>query len=307
MILRWPKCFLTVLLLCLVSMGASASGVFVVLRKGVAAYDDARNGFIQMAYAKQLRGFNPAAVELDGSDKDDAALATLKGQAPDLVFAVGSYAVKKVRQALPEVQIVYAMVYYPEVDGLTRDPRATGVASLGAPRLLAQVVKSLGKGKSIVVLHQAAIAASALEIASALGAEGLSASTASVQGTDDLPKVLDGIKGQAQYVLLLPDPLTQAPESLRFIISKCIEAGIMPLAYSESLVSNGALAAAYIPPQSAGSRAAEVASDILSSGKAPDTRVVSVADAATAVNGSTAKALRINKLPKDLSSGTIYE
>lgn len=81
----------------------------------------------------------------------------------------------------------------------------------------------------------------------------------------------------------------------------------MPLAYSESLVSNGALAAAYIPPQSAGSRAAEVASDILSSGKAPDTRVVSVADAATAVNGSTAKALRINKLPKDLSSGTIYE
>ncbi len=307
MILRRPKCLLTVLLLSLFSLGASASGVFVVLRKGVAAYDDARNGFIQMAYAKQLRGFNSAAVELDGSDKDDAALASLKSQAPDAVFAVGSYAAKKVRQALPDVQIVYAMVYYPEVDGLTRDPRTTGVASLGAPKLLAQVMKALGKGKSIVVLHQAAISASATEIASALGAEGLSASAASVEGADDLPKVLDGIRGQSQAVLLLPDPLTQDPQSLRFIISKCVEAGIAPLAYSESLVSNGALAAAYVPPQAAGARAADVIAEILATGKAPDARILGATDAATAVNQGTAKALRINKLPKELTSGTVYE
>ncbi len=307
MILRWPKCLLAVLLLCLVSFGASASGVFVVLRKGVQAYDDAKNGFIQMAYAKQLRGFNPAAVELDGTDKDDAALATLKGQSPDLVFAVGSYAAKKARQAMPDVEIVYAMVYYPEVDGLTHDAKMTGVASLGAPKLLAQVIKSLGKGKSVVILNQAAISASALEIATTLGNEGLSASTSTVQGTDDLPKVLDGVRGQAQYILLLPDPLTQSPESLRFIISKCVDAGIVPLAYSEGLVSNGAFAAAYIPPESAGSKAAEVAADILSTGKAPETKVVPVTDAATAVNKGTARALRINKLPKDLASGTIYE
>ncbi len=303
---RWPGVFAAALLLAAASSSVSASGLFMVTRKGVPAYEEAKNGFIQTAYMRQIKGFSPSVLELDGTERDDAALSALKSQSPDLVFALGAYAAKRVRHVLPEVPVVYTMVYYPETEGLTKDSKATGVYSLGSPRLLAQAAKSLGKVRSLVVLHHQSIAADAQSIAALLASEGVPATPRSLKGPEELQKAVDELRNSAQAVLLLPDPITQDPQSLRFIISKCVESGVLPLAYGESLVSNGALFASFIPPEAAGRRAAEEAALLLASGKPPEQRLVAPADASTALNRSTATALRL-KVPKELSSGTIYE
>lgn len=292
----------------LVSLSVSASGTFIVTKKGVPAYDEAKNGFIQMAYAQQVRGFSPQAVELDGTDKDGPALDALKAKAPELVYCIGAYAAKKTRQALPDVPIVYSMVYYPETEGLTRDLKMIGVQSLGAPRLTSQILKSLGKYKTVVVLHQAALAASAEATAAALSNEGLEAATVAVKGPEELQKVLGGLRENFQVVYLQPDPVTLDPEAFRFIISQCVNSGLIPVAGTDTLVSNGALFAAFFPPAVTGNKAAEVAAQVLSLGRVPDQRMVfpASADATTALNRSTAQALRV-KVSKEVSGGIVYE
>lgn len=304
---RWPTALAAALALSLAALPALASGVFVVTRKGVPAYEDAKNGFIQMAYAQQIKGFSPQAVELDGSDKDGAALDGLKAKAPDLVFCIGSYSAKKVRGALPDTPVVYAMAYYPEAEGLTADPKMVGVHSLGAPRKTVQLLKEASKVRSLTVLHHASIAASANTIAEALTAEGLSATTLSVKDAGALQGALGSLSG-GSAVLLLPDPLTLDPEALRFIISHCLKSGLIPVSFTENLVSNGALFAAFFPPSATGGKAAEVASQVMAAGKIPDTRLVypALTDATTALNKSTANALRV-KVSKELGGGIVYE
>lgn len=304
---RWPTALAAALALSLATLPALASGVFVVTRKGVPAYEDAKNGFIQMAYAQQIKGFSPQAVELDGTDKDGGALDALKAKAPDLVFCIGSYAAKKVRGVLPETPIVYAMAYYPEAEGLTSDTRMVGIHSLGAPRKTVQLLKDSVKVKGVTVLHHASIAASANSIADSLSAEGLSATTLSVKDAAGLQGALGGLGG-GTAVLLLPDPLTLDPEALRFIISHCLKSGLVPISFTENLVSNGALFAAFFPPSATGNKAAEVAAQVLAAGKVPDVRLVypALSDATTAMNKSTASALRV-KPSKEMGGGIVYE
>lgn len=303
---RWPLALATALVLSFSSLSALASGVLIVTRKGVPAYEEAKNGFIQMAYAQQLRGFSPQAVELDGSDKDAAAMEGLKSKAPDLVFCIGALAAKKTRAALPLVPVVYAMSYYPEAEGLTSDPKMVGIQSLGAPKLMAQLLKA-GKIKNIAILHHVSVSASATALAETLNSEGLNASTAPVQDAAALKTVLQGLAGGAQAVLLIPDPLTLDPEACRFIISQCVQQGQIPVSYTDGLVANGAAYAAFFPPAATGNKAAEVAAQVLAGG-IPAQRLFSpnATDAATALNKGTAQTMRI-KVTKEMGGGIVYE
>jgi ABC-type uncharacterized transport system substrate-binding protein len=288
------------------SLQASASGVYIVSRKGVDVYGDATAGFMQMAYSLQIPGFNAKAVELDGTAGDDAALANLKGQSPSLVFAVGAYAAKKVRQAMPDVWIVYGMVYYPEAEGFTGDAKMVGVSSLGPTKSLAANLKPIIKGKTLVVLYSRTIEAAIPGLVDRLKGDGLDAQAKPVADATGLQAAFDAVKDQCRAILLLPDPITSNPDALRFLVSQCVNAGIAPVSLSEPLVAGGVLLASFYPPDSVGNRAARVAAEILSTGKAPDERVVSPPDSATAVNKGTAQALRIN-FPKNFRPEVSYE
>lgn len=288
------------------ALQAWAAGVFIVSRKGVDTYNDAKAGFQQMAYSLQLPGFSAAVVDLDGSAADDTALAALKAKDPSLVYAVGSYAAKKVRQAMPDTWIVYGMVYYPESEGFVNDPKMVGVASLGPTKGLVGVLKSIVKGKTAVILNARAVDASASELANRFRADGLDAQARSVPDAAGLQAAFDAVKDSTRIIVLLPDPITANQDALRFVVSQCVSAGIAPVSLSEQLVSGGALCAAYYPPDAVGNQAARVASEILSSGKAPADRVVAPQDSATALNKGTAQALKIN-IPKTFRAEVTYE
>ena len=284
-----------------------AAGVFIVSRAGVTAYNDAKAGFMQMAYSLQLPGFNPKTVELNGSAADETALAALKAQSPTLVYAVGSYAARKVREALPEVWVVYSMVYYPEVEGFTQDPKMVGIASLGAPKALASLLKVLGgRTKGLVVIHSEAIQKAIPGLLTRLDADGFEATAKSVASAQDLQPAFDSIKEQAKVIMLLPDPITSSPDAVRFIVSQCVASKIPPVSLSEALVSDGALCAAFYPSSAIGNQAAKVAQAILASNQAPPERVVPPLESETALNSGTARALSIT-VPKGLKVEVTYE
>lgn len=288
------------------SAQVSAAGVFIVSHKGVESFEGAKAGFIQMAYGVQLPGFNPKAVELDGSAGDDSALAALAAQNPSLVFAVGSTAAKKVRKVLPDVWIVYGMVYAPESEGLTADPKMVGVTSLGPAKGLGTALKVLTRSKAMTVLHTQAETASLGPLLDRLKAEGYDVQTKAVAGPSDLQAAFDALKDQCKILLLLPDALTANQDAMRFLVSQCVAAGILPVALAEPLVGSGALLASFYPPESVGNKAAKVAADILKSGQAPAERVVDPSDASTALNQGTAKALKLS-IPKNLRVEVTYE
>lgn len=288
-------------------LAAQAAGVFIVSRAGVDAYNDAKAGFMQMAYTVQMQGFNPKSVDLDGSAADDAALNALKGQSPSVVFAVGAYAARKVRQAMPDVWIVYAMVYYPEVEGFTADPKMVGIGSLGSAKDLAGVLKTLGgKTKDMVVLYDQAIQASIPSLMDRLNAGGFDALAKPVAGAAGLQSAFDEIKDKARSVLVLPDPITANADALRYVISQCVENRIYPVSLVEGLVSNGVICAAFAPPDAIGNQAAKVAQQILTQGRAPDDKLVNPDTSALAVNKRTAEALKA-KLPGNLRVEVMYE
>jgi ABC-type uncharacterized transport system substrate-binding protein len=286
---------------------AAAAGVFIVSRSGVDAYADAKSGFIQVAYSLQLPSFNPKAVDLQGTAADEAALQALKGQSPQLVYCVGTYAAKKVREALPDVWIVYAMVYYPEVEGFFQDPKMVGIASLGSTKSLAGLVKAFGaKGKACVILHSPSISPAVGGLISRLNSDGFDAQGRSVANVSDLTGVLGEVREQTRLVLLLPDPLTANGDALRFIISTCIENRVVPVALSESLVASGALCASFFAPDAVGNEAARVAQAILNGANIPTDKLVQPAVSASAANKNTAEALRL-KIPAAQRIEVVYE
>jgi len=291
----------------LVALEASAAGVFIVSRGGVEAYNAAKAGFIQMAYSLNLPSLNPRSVDLTGGDGDRALLERLKAQNPQLVFAVGAYAARKVREALPDVWIVYTMVYYPEAEGLLKDPKMVGVGCLGPTKNLAVLTKAFGlKGKTLVVLHGQAVASAVPALVARLNDDGFEAEGRSVSDPGALEGILADIKDKAKMVLLLPDPLTANADALRYIVSTCIENRIAPLALSEPLVASGALCAAFVPPEAAGNEAARVAQGILGGAAFPTDKPVQPASYATAANKKTAEALKL-KIPASQRIEVVYE
>jgi ABC-type uncharacterized transport system substrate-binding protein len=289
------------------ALSTDAAGVLIVSRAGVPAYNDAKTGFMQMAYSLQLPGFNPKSVELSGTAADDAALAALKAQAPTLVFAVGSYAAKKVREAVPEAWVVYGMVYYPELEGFVDDPKMVGVASLGSPKALATMLKTLGtKPKGLVLIHSEAISKAVPNLIARLNSDGFEAQAKSAASDKDLQAVFNSVKDQAKLILLVPDPISSNPDAVRFIVSQCVSAKIIPVSLSESLVSDGALCAAFYPAAGIGNQAARVAQTLLASGQIQGDRLVPPIESSTALNKGTATALGMT-LPKGLRVEITYE
>jgi ABC-type uncharacterized transport system substrate-binding protein len=290
----------------LAGIPARAAGVFIVSHKGVEQFDSAKAGFIQMAYGAQLPGFNAKSIDLDGSAADDAALSALAAQNPSLVFTLGSQAAKRVRKAMPDVWIVYGMVYYPEAEGFTQDARMAGISSLGSTKALAGAVRIFTKSKALTVLHAQAESAAATAIQERLRVEGFDAQDRAVATAADLPAAFNAVKDQCKIVLLLPDGITSNPDSMRFLISQCVEAGILPVSLAEPLVASGALLASFVSPEAVGGQAARVAAEILKTGQPPADKLSSPTESGLALNKSTAQALKA-QVPKNSRWEITYE
>jgi len=289
------------------SIGTAASGVFIVKGGSNKAYNDAVSGFLQMAYALKLPGFQPAVVELKRDDSDTATLQALKSRHPALVYTVGSYATKSVRSAMPDTWIVYAMVYYPEVEGFNGDPKMVGVSAFGSADSLFKAVKAFGnKYKSMVVINSPVTQQTVGSVLIQLNKAGFDAQGRSVSDPSKLKDVFDGLGGKFRTVMILPDPLTARPEALRFIISRCIERRLLLVSLTDSLTSKGVLCSSFLSPTAGGNLAAKVASAILNSGKAPPGRFVAPKTSPLSINYTTLSAIGLKK-PKRINFEVSYE
>jgi ABC-type uncharacterized transport system substrate-binding protein len=305
---RWRfRLVLVAMALTLAWVASHAGGVVIVSSPGGDGYRVAKNGFLQAAYGSQLPGLEPKAVELAGTEADAASLQALKEKAPDLVFAVGSQAVKETRKALPNAFIVYAMVYFPETEGFTQDSKMIGISSMGSAKEMGIILKGImGKNKSLVILHDASVAPSIRDLAASLKAEaGLDARGVPVEGGAALKAAVEGLKGQTEAILFVPDPASMDPDGFKAAIGQCLATGIAPFAFSDALVAAGALCGSYYAPEEIGAQGAALARKILD-GKVPSEKIIAPAKSASSCNKATAAGLKV-KFPREFHPETTYE
>ena len=157
----------------------------------------------------------------------------------------------------------------------------------------------------MAIIHSAAIAASIPTIMEEISNRGINMSAYSVQNVDDLQRAMEAIQNQPDSILILPDPVTSNPDALRFILSKCMSWGVLPVSYSDLLVGSGALCGTFFPASSVGNEAARVARQILA-GETPSRKMVVPQDSSVSCNNATARGLRI-KIPKSVTPEIIYE
>lgn len=299
--------FVAAMILVFLYLPAPAAGVAMVTQRGGEGHVEARNGFLQAAIGAQLPGLNAKAVELDGTEADAASLATLKDEAPALVFATGASTVKQVRKVLPDAWIVYGLVFFPETENFFQDEKMVGIASLGSPKELGGIIKALlGKTRTLVLVHDASVSPAIPDLLLRLKSEaGIEARGVSVDGPSALSAAVGGLKGQTPAVVFLPDPAALDTEAFKAAVGLCVASNIMPVALTDSQVADGALCGAYYAPEEIGAQGARVAKDILA-GKAPGSKLVAPPKGATSCNKITANGLNL-KFPKEFRPETMYE
>jgi ABC-type uncharacterized transport system substrate-binding protein len=272
----------------LFALGVKAEGIAILTNRNI---EDCRNAAKAAANALQSRkGEKPpvSIFELDGGGGDKAILENLRSSKPSIVLSLGAYATKSARKALPDAWIVYAMVLYPEVEGFTSDRKMAGVEALGGEEKLRRMTKAFVHPSKVAVLHSVVIEESIPTLLDRLKAAGFAPEAFPLSEAPLMEPAMDELTSKYGAVLLLPDPITENADRLRFIITRCTAKRVVPLALTHGLVGRGALCGSYVKPEAAGERAAELAQKILA-GNGPRQGSRATAESSPVVNGSVAR------------------
>jgi len=234
--------------------------------------------------------------ELDGSQDDSRVLIKLKADNPQVVIALGVYAAKMTRQALPEATIIYTSVRYPECENFTSDKKMIGIMASGSEEVLAKLVSSFTAGrtdfasaKKIAVMYSDFLEPSVKPMIEKLKQAGLDPKPMPLSEAPLLELVMQDISNSYQSLLLIPDKTTTNEPSLRFILTRCMEKRVLTFSLDYSLVEKGVLCGVFTKPEECVSYAAVVARNILASGKLPAQNVLTPPKVYTVMNQAASK------------------
>ncbi|MEW6757193.1 MAG: hypothetical protein AB1347_03140 [Acidobacteriota bacterium] len=174
----------------------------------------------------------------------------LSTSSPRAAIALGPHAVRMARQTLPAAWIVYALVPFPEEEGFLTDPKNVGIDALTVPRAAKELLSHAGvKGKA-ALLHSVRVSGTAGRLVREWRAEGLDVEAVAVSQAPLMEDLFSRLKGRYSALLLLPDPVTDNPYRLRFIVTESLQARMVPLALDCGLASQGVALALAPSPQS---------------------------------------------------------
>jgi len=281
-------------------------GVYIVLKKNVESYETVKNNFIQFSFVEQISNLDTSPYYLDESANDSAVLKAIAEKNPKVIFAIGSYAAKKVRQTMPDVLIVAAMVYYPEVEKIYPDEKMVIIASLGSAKDLMEKIKAFRKVKKVGILHSSQISESANLYISELKSTGMEVIDYSFSNKDEIQAIFQEVKGNIQALLVLPDTTTLNSDVIRYIATECLSSGILPLALNDKMVSSGFFFASYFSAESIGKAGAQNVKEVTATGKAQSKEIRFPKDSETSLNRGMLNAFKL-KIPSGLKIGVIYE
>lgn len=298
--------FVAILCLIFFLFPTFGQGVYIVQKKNVSSYEEIKNNFIQFSFVEQIPNLNTTAYYLDESENDIAILKSIAEKNPTAIFTIGSYAAKKVREIMPNVTIIVAMVYYPESEKLDPNEKTIIISSLGSVKDLMEKVKDFRKIKKVGVMYNAQISESANVFISELKSIGFEVTNFSFSSKEEIQSVCQDLKNRIQALIVLPDQTTLNSDVIRYIVTECISADVLPLSLNDRMVSSGYLIASHFSNESIGKSAAIATKEVATTGKNSSNKTRIPETSETSLNKGTLKAFKL-KISSNQKIGVIYE
>jgi ABC-type uncharacterized transport system substrate-binding protein len=292
-------------LLILASMAAltgpvQAGDVAVIMSARVDAYDEALRGF-----KRSLRHRIVAEYDMSGDFGRGREIASeIKSKVkPDLIFAVGIWALQVLIGETAKIPVVYAMVLNPPSIIGASSKNVTG-ASMNVPvDQIIHLFKQLGPQiQRLGVVFDQAKTGYLLSAAESIAREqGLQLITREIHSPREAIPALDSLQGEGIDALwILPDDTILAPEVVQYMLLFSYRNKVPLLGLSERHAQMGALLSlSFASSEDIGQQAGELANSILAGKTAAEVPYTTARLVKLIVNLKAAQKLGI-EIPKSL-------
>lgn len=277
---------------------AFAANVAVIMSSKADDYKDALRGF-----KEGTRDRIVAEYDMDGDpDKGPSIVAEIRAKIrPDLIFAVGIWALQAVVSSPNDIPVVYAMVLNPpNIVGESRN--VTGASMNVAVEEALRLFKQMGPPiKRVGVIFNPARTGYLVKRADHLARqEGLQLVTREVTSPKEIAAALDSLHDEIDALWIMPDETTLAQPVVQQILLFSYRRKVPVLGVSERHAQMGALfSLSFASSADIGRQAAELAQGILAGTKATDLPYTTPRKLNLTVNLKTAGKLGI-EVPKPI-------
>jgi putative ABC transport system substrate-binding protein len=281
------------------SMPVEAAKIIVLKSADVDVYNDALEGFRDASQESALVEYN-----MEGNlQRGKKFLARIKsGPKPDLILAIGIWALQVVVEEVQDIPVVFAMVLNPTAV-IGQEARNITGASMNVPieRQIALLKKVSPQIRRVGAIYDPSRTGFLVKQAERIARDqGIKLITKAIDSPKDAFAALDAMKDEIDALWILPDLTVLAPESVQYMLLFSFRHKIPVLGLSENQARMGALLGlSFESGRDIGNQAAELANGILSGKGAEEIPITTARKVRLTVNLKTASKLGI-QIPKEI-------
>ncbi len=234
--------------------------VLVLKSAELSAYSAVRAGFSAELSRAQVQ----EAVLPEGAEAAVRAVKQWAAGSPALVLAVGPAAANAARTGFGETPVLFCMVPYFEKYGL-EGPHLTGISLTNDVGTELSLLSAVSPGVARVgVVHDPRYSVRVVEEAAAAARrQKLAAVPLPLDGPGGLERLLEGLEGKVDALLLVADKTVASAEVVEALIARAKELSLPLMGLSQAQVKGGALLALAPSPVGIGQQAGRLAGRVL--------------------------------------------
>ena len=281
------------------SVPGEAARIVALKSADVDVYNEVLEGFKSVS-----RGSIISEYDMEGDlQRGKKFLARLRsGPKPDLILAIGIWALQVAVEEVRDIPVVFAMVLNPTTVIGQEAHNITG-ASMNVPieQQIALLKKVSPQVRRIGVIYDASKTGFLVKQAERIARDqGVRLVTKAIASSKDAFAALDAMQGEIDALWILPDLTVLAPESVQYMLLFSFRNKIPLLGLSENQARMGALLGlSFESGLDIGSQAGELANEILSGRSAEEIPFTTARKVRLTVNLKTASKLGL-QIPKEI-------
>jgi putative ABC transport system substrate-binding protein len=282
------------------SMPAAEGARIVALKSAdVAVYEEALDGFKSVIGQSDI-----VEYDMEGDlQRGKRFLARLKsGPRPDLILAIGIWALQVVVEEVRDIPVVFAMVLNPATV-IGQEPRNITGASMNVPidQQIGLLKKVSPQVRRIGVVYDPSRTGLLVRQADRMAQQqGVRLVARPIGSSKDAFAALDGMQGEIDALWILPDLTVLAPEIVQYMLLLSFRNRLPVLGLSENQARMGALLGlSFASGRDIGAQAGELAREILSGRDVTEVPITAARKLKLTVNLKTAGKLGL-QIPREI-------
>ncbi len=225
---------------------------------------------------------------------------------PQIIFALGTKAVRIAQGSFKNIPIVFALVLEPE---FFKEANVTGVMMDIPARMKVAQIKRLFPGMgNLGLVYSDRTADKAAETLQACNELGLKLVTKKIDSEKQLPEAIREIRSKIDVFIMVPDTKIYFPQSVKFLLKESLKQNLPVIGLSRFYSKDGAVISFDCDYLDLGKQAGELATKIIDGARPQDIALVTPRKINCSMNLKVAKDLGVKFSPEIIKEATfIYE